>query len=196
MHAVHEVEAMSGCPAPFAETNASMPGPTPVCQRRTGVPASFFTLCLLLVCSGLVHADVISEGDRVMLQLGPYVYHRIDNTGHNQWPHLIGLEYESASHWLGGAASFRNSYYQDAVYLYGGKRWFIDSVSDHLYFKLSAGLVYGYKEPYENKLPVNHNGYGLGIVPAVGLQYGRANAQIELLGTIGLAFTFGYDILN
>jgi hypothetical protein len=192
MHAVHDDKAVSVCPAPFGGKT----GEAPVAGRCTSVPARFVALLLLLGCSRLAPADVIGEGDRVMLQLGPYVYHRIDNTGHNQWPHLIGLEYETASHWLAGAAAFRNSYYQDAAYLYGGKRWFIDSVSDHLYFKLSAGLVYGYKEPYENKLPVNHHGYGLGIVPALGIQYGRANAQIEILGSIGLAFTFGYDILN
>lgn len=153
-------------------------------------------LVLLLGCARLARADLSGETGRLMLQVGPYVYHRIDNTGHNQWPRLIGLEYESSSHWLAGAASFRNSYYQDAAYFYGGKRWFVDTVSEHLYFKLSAGLVYGYRAPYENKLPVNHNGYGLGIVPALGLQYGRANVQIEFLGTIGLAITFGYDILH
>jgi hypothetical protein len=195
MRSAHEHAQGAGGPAWLAAKNDPMRGRTRVCGRWTRVAARFAALYLVLACSP-AHADVISEGDRVMLQLGPYVYHRIDNTGHNQWPRLIGLEYESVSHWLAGAVSFRNSYYQNAAYLYGGKRWFIDGVSDHLYFKLSAGLVYGYKEPYENKLPVNHNGYGLGIVPALGLQYGRVNAQIELLGTIGLAFTFGYDILN
>ena len=142
------------------------------------------------------HADVISEGDRVMVEVGPYVYHRIDNTDHNQYPRLVGMEYESASHWLGGAAYFKNSYYQNAAYLYAGKRWFIDSVSENLYVKLTAGLVYGYRKPYEDKLPVNHDGYGLGIVPAVGYQFGRASAQIEFVGTDVIAITFGYDFGN
>jgi len=144
----------------------------------------------------MAHADVLSEGDRVMVEVGPYVAHRVDNTGHNQWPHLVGVEYESGSHWLGGIAAFKNSYYQNAAYAYAGKRWFLDQVEQNLYVKLSAGLVYGYKDPYADRLPVNHNGYGLGIVPALGYQFGRANAQIEFLGTAAVAFTFGYDFWN
>src|ERR1700720_499827 len=136
----------------------------------------------LLACTALAHADVLVAGDRVMLEVGPYVAHWVDNTGHNQWPRLVGVEYELPSHWLAGAASFRNSYYQNAEYFYAGRRWFLDRVDPNFYAKLSAGLVYGYKAPYGDRLPVNHNGYGLGIVPALGYQFGRANAQIIFLG--------------
>jgi len=147
----------------------------------------------LLDCIPVSHADVLASDDRVMLELGAYVYHVQDNNDHNQWPRLLGLEYESGSHWLGGAAVFKNSYYQNAAYVYAGRRWFLDAINEHLYVKLTAGLVYGYKEPYEDKLPVNNNGYGLGIAPALGYQFGRANAQIVFLGVAAAAFTFGYD---
>jgi hypothetical protein len=150
-------------------------------------------LLSLLSCMSMSHADVFGEGDRVMAGVGPYVYHRIDNSDHNQWPRLIGVEYETGSHWLGGAAAFKNSYYQDAAFLYAGKRWFIPSVDENLYVKLTAGLVYGYRKPYEDKLPVNHDGFGIGIVPALGYQFGRANVQIQFLGTDAMAITFGYD---
>jgi hypothetical protein len=150
----------------------------------------------LVYCTSTAHADVFGEGDRVMVEVGPYVYHRIDNSDHNQWPRLIGVEYETGAHWLGGAAAFRNSYYQNAAYLYAGKRWFIPSLNENLYIKLSAGLVYGYRKPYEDKLPVNHDGYGLGIVPALGYQFGRANLQLEFVGTDVMAITFGYDFWN
>jgi hypothetical protein len=149
-----------------------------------------------ITCTSMAHAGVFGDDDRVMLQFGPYTAHRLDNTGHNQWPHLVGVEYESGSHWLGGAAAFRNSYYQDAAYLYAGRRWFLDRVNENLYVKLSAGLVYGYKDPYQDRLPVNHNGYGLGLVPALGYQLGRANAQVVFLGTAAVSFTFGYDFWN
>ena len=142
------------------------------------------------------HAGVFGDGDRVMLEFGPYVAHRLDNRGHNQWPHLVGAEWESGSHWLGGAAAFRNSYYQNAAYLYAGRRWFLDPVNQNLYVKLTAGVVYGYKEPFEDRLPVNNNGYGLGFVPALGYQFGRANAQIVFLGAAAVTLTFGYDFWN
>ena len=139
------------------------------------------------------YADVFGEGDRVMVEVGPYVYHYTHNTDHNQWPRLIGAEYETGSHWLGGAAFFRNSHYQNSAYAYVGKRWFIEPVSENLYVKLTAGLIYGYKEPYEDKLPLNHDGYAFGLVPALGYQFGRANAQLVFLGTNAVAITFGYD---
>lgn len=147
----------------------------------------------VLGCSSTVHAGVLEEGDRVMLAFGPYVAHRNNNSDHNQWPRLLGVEYESAARWLGGAAAFRNSYYQNAAYVYAGKRWFLSSIDENLYTKFSAGFVYGYKDPYEDRLPVNHNGYGFAIAPALGYQLGRANAQIVFLGTAAVTFTFGYD---
>ncbi len=150
----------------------------------------------LLTCMSMSHADVFGEGDRVMLEFGPYVWHRVDNSDHNQWPPYVGAEWESGSHWLLGAAAFENSYYQDAAYVYAGKRWFIDRVDPNLYVKLSAGLIYGYKDPNEERLPVNNNGYGLGIIPALGYQYGHAHAQIALLGFAAVGFTFGYDFWN
>jgi hypothetical protein len=147
----------------------------------------------LLMCMSMAHAGVFDNGDRVMLEVGPYVAHRVDNDGHNQWPHLVGVEWESGAHWLVGAAAFKNSYSQRAAYAYAGRRWFLERVNPNLYVKFSAGVVYGYKDPYEDRLPVNKDGYGLGIVPALGYQLGRANAQIVFLGTAAVVFTFGYD---
>ena len=143
----------------------------------------FLVVCLCLLAGiSFAHADD-SEGDRVMVEVGPYVYHWVDNTDHNQWPRVIGAEYETASHWLAGATSFKNSYYQEAALLYVGKRWFIPPVSESLYVKAIGALVYGYKKPYANKLPINHDGYGLAFAPVLGYQFGRAHVQIEFLGT-------------
>ena len=98
-----------------------------IAMPRIAIPfLSRAVVCLCLLAGvSIVHADVFGQGDRVMVEVGPYVYHRLDNTGHNQWPHLIGVEYETASNWVAGAASFKNSYYQDAALLYGAKRWFV-----------------------------------------------------------------------
>lgn len=93
----------------------------------------------LLTCMSMAHADVFGDGDRVMLAFGPYVAHRVDNDGHNQWPHLVGVEWESGAHWLVGAAAFKNSYSQRAAYAYGGRRWFLERVNPNLYVKFSAG---------------------------------------------------------
>ena len=60
--------------------------------------------------------------------------------------------------WLAGASHFNNSFDQKCQYLYFGKYWPLESIDSNLYFKLSGGVLLGYKEPYENKIPFNHNG--------------------------------------
>jgi hypothetical protein len=164
--------------------------------RITNCLARVAVCVALLVEMSAVHAYLFEEGDRGMVQISPYVYHRFNNTDHNQYPRMLGLEYESAGHWILGGLAFRNSYYQDSAFIYGAKRWFLDSTDQHFYVKLAVGLVYGYKEPYEHKLPVNHDGYGLGIAPTLGYQFRRANVQFAILGVSTVAITFGYDLWN
>ena len=150
-------------------------------------------LAALCTRAWTAHADVFADGDHVMLQAGPYVYHRNYDPNHNNEPRLVGVEWESASRWELGASYFKNSFYQPCMYIYAGRRWFLRSPDNGLYFKLSGGPLYGYKEPYEDKIPVNDNGFGLAILPAIGYQHRRANAQLVILGTAGLMLTFGYD---
>lgn len=147
----------------------------------------------LWMCSGSLHADVFTDGDHVMLQFGPYVYHYHHSDEHNDAPSLLGLEWESATRWEIGASYFKNSFYQPCVYLYGGKRWFWKGADDGPYFKITGGPLYGYKGAYEDKIPLNSEGVGLAIIPALGYQYQRASAQLVILGTAAVMLTFGYD---
>ncbi len=150
-------------------------------------------LTAMCTCTWTAHADVFADGDQVMLQIGPYMYHTSDDPEHNNVPKLVGVEWESASRWELGASYFENSFYQPCIYIYAGRRWFLGSRDDGFYVKLSGGPLYGYKDPYEDKVPVNFNGLALAIIPAVGYQYKRTNAQLVILGTAGLMLTFGYD---
>jgi hypothetical protein len=150
-------------------------------------------LVALFTCTSTAHADVFSDGDQVMLQVGPYVVHWHNSADHNDWPWLVGVEWESAARWEIGAAHFSNSFHQSSTYVYAGRRWFLRSGNQGIYAKLTGGLLYGYRDPYENKIPVNFNGLGLAVLPAIGYQFHRANAQIVLLGGAGFTLTFGYD---
>jgi hypothetical protein len=151
-------------------------------------------LAALFACTSIAHADVFEDGDHVMLQFGPYVYHTDSDTDHNNRPLLIGVEWEAPSHWELGINYFKNSFYQPCVYAYVGKRWFLPSADDGVYIKLTGGPLYGYKDPYEHKIPFNYRGLGLAVIPAIGYQYERASAQLVTLGTAGLMITFGYDL--
>lgn len=128
------------------------------------------------------------------LQFGPYVHHWSPEPEHNNAPWLVGLEYESPSRWIAGASWLRNSFDQSTEYYYAGKRWPLESVSPNLYVKVTAGALLGYTGEYEDKIPLNHKGVAFAVIPALGWQVDRYNAQVALLGTAGLMFTFGIDL--
>ena len=63
-----------------------------------------------------------------------------------------GLEWEPRGSWLEfGAVYFRNSYYQDSVYAYVGKRWFIADDKEGVYLSGIGGPLYGYRGDHEKK---------------------------------------------
>jgi hypothetical protein len=151
-------------------------------------------LSALLACTSIARADVFQDGDRVMLQAGPFVYHLRNESDYNDLPLLIGVEWESRSHWELGASYFSNSYHQPCLYVYLGKRWFLNGADDGIYVKLTGGPLYGYRGEYQDKIPFNYHGLGIGVIPGIGYQYQRVQAQLVILGTAGLMVTIGYDL--
>lgn len=157
-------------------------------------------LCCLMVCFCLCGnpfpalADEQPRGSLVALHFSPYVVHYEHDPEHNSYPWFTAIEWESASRWELGGAYFENSFHQPCGYIYGGKRWIFGPEDQHLFLKLTAGAIIGYFKPYENKLPLNADGIGLGIIPAIGYKYQRASTQFVILGTSGFMVTLGYDI--
>lgn len=160
------------------------------CRR---LPGPFWCMAVL-GSAGPAHAEEGFDGTRLMLQVAPIVVHYNPNPDHNNSPRLLGMEYETRTHWVAGASYFHNSFNQPSSYWYGGKRWFLESIHENFYFKLTAGVLLGYDEPYEDKVPFNKNGVAFAPLPAVGYQHKRFNAQLVLLGASGVMLTLGYDI--
>lgn len=111
-------------------------------------------LCLSLIPSAVDAEDQPPESSLVTLIFSPYVVHYERDPEHNSYPWFVALEWESPSRWELGGAFFKNSFHQPCGYLYGGKRWIYGSPDQHMFFKITAGAIIGYFEPYENKLPV------------------------------------------
>ena len=151
---------------------------------------------LMALATSNVRADIFAEGDLLMLQAAPGVIHFDSDPEHAKYSWLVGLEWQAPSRWLAGASYFNNSFNQKCQYLYLGKSWPLESIDENLYFKLTGGVLFGYKEPYEDKIPLNNNGVAPGAVPGIGYKYGDFNVQLNLLGGAGLMFTFGYNILK
>jgi hypothetical protein len=152
--------------------------------------------CASVLASSLTFASSQPVTHTLGIQYAPYVYHWEHNPEHNNTPNLMGLEYKVPSQWVFGGVVFDNSFDQPSQYYYAGKQWTFDAVSPNLYAKLTAGPLLGYTGEYEDKIPVNHKGMGLGAIPAVGYQLEGVNAQLALLGTAGFMFTFGADLLS
>lgn len=163
-----------------------------------GLRRTSWIMAFALLAAGNARADIFMPGDSLMLQVAPGAIHYSYSPDHAKFSWLVGLEWQSPKQWLLGAAYFNNSFNQKCEYLYGGKVWSLDFISDadifkSLYFKLTGGLLLGYKEPYENKIPFNNNGVAPGIVPGLGYKYENFSVQLDALGAAGLMFTFGYD---
>jgi hypothetical protein len=154
-------------------------------------------LSLVVLCGTANSGEgVFSEGDLIQISFGPYIHHYYSNPKHNPYPWYTSLEWESATRWEIGGAYFINSYNQPCGYLYGGKRFIYGSQDNHLFLKITAGAIIGYVSPYEDRIPVNSNGIGLGVIPAVGYKYKRVTSQIAILGISALMLNFGYDLWN
>jgi hypothetical protein len=126
------------------------------------------------------------------LVLSPYAYHWSDSEAHRN-VYLIGAERKLDNGRLAGVSFFRNSFGQPSVYGYYGKQWDAVLGQPSLFFKLSGGVIYGYKGAYANKIPYNHHGFGVAAIPAVGWQFDSANAvQMAMLGTAALIFTYNH----
>lgn len=125
--------------------------------------------------------------------MSPYTYHYSRDPNHRD-VYMIGLERQRADGLVVGGSYFRNSFGQPSGYLYGGQRYNGIFSQEKLFAQWTVGLLYGYKEPYEHKVPLNHNGYSPGAVLSVGWQFSPMySAQVNVLGTSALMFQLSAD---
>jgi hypothetical protein len=134
-------------------------------------------------------ADVWSLG------ISPWTHHYRHSDEHKQvW--ALGLERETPEHALYGLTLFSNSYGQPSAYAYYGHVFNnVTSWSESLYVKVTGGVIYGYKEPYADKMPLNYHGFSPVIVPAIGWHLNRAwSVQAHLLGTSALMVSLNHRL--
>jgi len=137
-------------------------------------------------------APVRDEG-HLRLIASPYTYHYKYAADHKP-VHMIGLEWERSDGWVWGGAVFRNSYSQPSAFAYFGQRYFNFTRHDELFAQWSFGLLYGYKPPYEDKVPLNHQGFSPGAVLTLGWQFTpQLSTQLNAVGTAGIMIQFSLD---
>jgi hypothetical protein len=159
------------------------------------------SLVLLILSHLLWCANALAEDDSAhwenpwevrewIIMTSVYTAHFDPDPDHVNSQKLIGVEAVFENDWLAGLATFDNSFGQRSQFVYMGKSWPI-AHSRFWYFKLMGGLLHGYKEPYEDKIPLNGLGVAPGIIPSLGFRYKRVLAEVNLLGTAAVTVTVG-----
>jgi hypothetical protein len=165
---------------------------------------------VLFVALGTVHVGAAAQadkpadgavtpapsGDYWRLLGSPYTihWHKDENDEHEP-VYMIGLERQRSDGWVWGGVYFSNSFGQPSAYVYLGEKVINFSRWDKLYFQWTAGILYGYKEPYEDKVPFNVNGFSPGVTVGLGWQFTREfSVQAVALGTAGLMFQLAIEL--
>lgn len=159
-------------------------------MKKSGICCLF----MLAYTSFALAQDDIQQKDKDFwyVQTSVFTNHFSPDPDHNNNQDLIGLEYNDASGWLAGGATFRNSFSQRSYYAYAGKRF--DSENYPVYLKLTGGLLEGYHGQYQDKIPLNRFGVAPVIIPSVGAYYGPVAAELVLLGFNAAMITAGLRI--
>ncbi|WP_310386568.1 ABC transporter ATP-binding protein [Roseateles sp.] len=128
------------------------------------------------------------------LVVSPYSLHFTHNEKH-RYVWAIGAERQLDNDWLWGGSYFSNSFGQPSGYVYLGKRYTdLFPTQPQLFAQWSAGVLYGYKGEFQNKVPFNHGGFSPGALFSVGWAFNKETAaQVNLLGNSGLMLQFSYD---
>jgi hypothetical protein len=165
----------------------------------------FSALCLLLCGflsaahsqTAITDAAPAGTGDsdahwRVLIS--PYTYHYTYDPKHRP-VYMIGLERQRDDGWIWGGAYFHNSFGQPSAYGYVGKRFNYLTGVEPLFVQVTGGVLYGYKAPYNDKVPFDRNGWSPGAVLSVGWQITPTwSAQLNFLGNAALMFQFSADL--
>jgi hypothetical protein len=161
--------------------------------RHWSLPARLLRLItfagLLIAVTGNAAAMEIAEW---RFQTSLYTKHWSPDPEHVNNSKLLNIEFETTKKWLYGFAYFDNSFGQPSQYLYAGYSWRLFK-KDWAYFKLTGGLLHGYKEPYDDKIPLNQLGVAPAIVPSFGLKYKRVFTELQILGTAAITWTAGFN---
>jgi hypothetical protein len=151
-----------------------------------GKAALTLTLAILIGIEGsAVYAQEDSTRDSIFIS--PYTKHYSYNPEHRRvW--VVGYQQQFSNNALRGVAAFSNSFGQESLYIFPWGGQYDDVLGvDGLFAKWTAGLLYGYKAPYENKVPLNHKGFSPAIIPSFGYRASRDwSVEVMVLGTAGV----------
>ena len=109
-----------------------------------------------IICGtfGSCYADEKWYGfDHLYLQGGTYT-HTQPNPDYDGPNLMLGVEAIKSNDKIYGIFIFDNSFGQFSQYAYVGKKWNFSGSLENFHARLTAGVIHGYKEPWNDKLPL------------------------------------------
>ena len=139
---------------------------------------------------GTLATDAFTSGWYV--QGGVYVHYR-DDEDYEGPPLFVGVEYVQSPKWRYGASMFQNSFGQFTQYAYVARLF--RPLRDHpeFHFKLTGGVVQGYRGEHHDTLPIRWgDSWGVGVIPTLGYRKDRLGFDIAFLKASAALFLVGY----
>lgn len=121
------------------------------------------------LCPGLAEALKAppGSGEREVF-VSNYTRHWSPSDEHEH-VHAVSLRQGLENHTYCGLSLFTNSFGQPSVFVFVGKTFpHLLAAYPRLFASVSAGVMYGYVSPYENKVPLNLHGFSPAVVPTLG----------------------------
>ena len=128
-------------------------------------------------------------GDQQWLAASPYTLHFTKSDEHRT-VFGLGLERQRESGQITGLGLFRNSFGQPTAYLYPWGQKFDFASLPGSYFKVTGGVLWGYRGEYRDKIPLNRLGVAPAVIFTLGHQVGPYRAGLNLLGNSGVMLEF------
>ena len=165
----------------------------PSTRRRQPKPrariATLLALCTLWSAAAPA-TEERSGVDHWRFQTSLLTHHFSPDPEHNERQQLINIEAWRDDRWHLGAAMFQNSFDQPTQFVYVGYAWPVAG-SKNVYWRLMGGLMHGYKDEYQDKIPFNGLGIAPAIIPSFGVRYRSLFTEIQFGGTAVAMWTAG-----
>jgi hypothetical protein len=161
-------------------------------SNHARAPAALAALgAAALLWAGAVRAETGDKAiDHWRFQTSLLTHHFSPDPEHHERQELINIEAWRDDRWHLGAAVFQNSFDQPTQFLYVGYAWPVGG-SENVYWRLMGGLMHGYKDEYQDKIPFNGLGIAPAIIPSFGVRYRSLFTEIQLGGTAVAMWTAG-----
>ena len=166
----------------------------------SGINISVLCLCVFFPANvsaeNIVYYDDSIKLNRIYVYTSFYTKHFSHKPKHVDDQNMFGLEFRMSNKWMYGFTLFDNSFGQKSEYVYTAYRWRLSDnetfrPSNH-YFKLSGGLIHGYKGEYQDKIPFNGLGVAPAIIPTYSYQYKNYMTDVSLGGVSVVTITVGF----